>query len=73
MGPFDPPSTDRLSQVRQSAGLCGSCRNAVLRTAHRGPVYLRCALAGIDARYSKYPRLPVIKCDGYLPEPATMD
>jgi hypothetical protein len=64
--------TDRLFDVRQSAGLCGGCRHAVLRPTRRDTVYLRCALAGTDARYAKYPRLPVIKCDGYLPEPTTM-
>ena len=68
----DQRVTDRLVQVRQSAGLCGSCRHAVLRPTRRGTVYLRCALAGPDARYPKYPLLPVIRCDGYLPEPTSM-
>jgi len=63
--------TDRLVHVRENAGLCGSCLHAVLRPTRRDTVYLRCALAGTDARYAKYPRLPVVRCDGYLPEPAT--
>lgn len=61
--------TDRLAQLRQNAGLCGSCRQAVLRPTRRDTVYLRCGLAATDARYAKYPRLPVVTCDGYLPEP----
>jgi hypothetical protein len=67
----DQQVTDRLSHVRQSAGLCGSCRHAVLRPTRRGTFYLRCALAATDARYPKYPRLPVIRCDGYLREQTT--
>jgi hypothetical protein len=67
----DQRVTDRIFQVRQSAGLCGSCRHALLRPTRRGTVYLRCALAATDARYPKYPRLPVMTCDGYLPEKTT--
>ena len=33
----------------------------------RGSVFYRCALAEIDPRFPKYPRLPVIICDGYAP------
>jgi hypothetical protein len=66
----DQRMTDPLLRVRQSAGLCGSCRHAVVRPTRRGTVYLRCALAGTDgARYVKYPQLPVVRCDGYRPEP----
>jgi len=59
---------DPVSQLRQSAGLCGTCRHALLRPTRRDTVYLRCALAAADDRYAKYPPLPVTSCGGYQPE-----
>ena len=64
--------TDPVLRLRQDAGLCGGCGNAVLRPTRRGTVYLRCALAGTDDRFAKYPRLPVVTCDGYRPEPTAL-
>jgi hypothetical protein len=49
------------------AGLCGGCRHARLNQTRRGPVYLRCLLAGTDEAYPRYPRLPVLRCAGYQP------
>jgi len=31
----------------------------------RGSVFYLCELAKIDARFAKYPRLPVLSCFGY--------
>jgi hypothetical protein len=53
------------------AGLCARCRHALLRPTRRGPVYLRCAKAATDSRFPKYPRLPVLRCAGYEPDPAS--
>jgi hypothetical protein len=50
-----------------AAGLCGDCRHARLNQTRRGPVYLRCGLAGTDAAFPRYPRLPVLRCPGYRP------
>lgn len=50
-----------------AAGLCAGCRHARLNQTRRGPVYLRCLLAGVDPAYPRYPRLPVLRCDGYQP------
>ncbi|SDS22215.1 hypothetical protein [Microlunatus soli] len=47
------------------AGLCGSCRFALLNRTRRGTVYLRCGLATEDDRFAKYPRLPVMECSGF--------
>ena len=33
----------------------------------RGSTFYRCALADTDPRFTKYPRLPVLQCDGYKP------
>jgi hypothetical protein len=35
----------------------------------RGSVFYQCARSAIDANFPKYPRLPVITCAGYEPEP----
>jgi uncharacterized protein YciI len=50
---------------RQEAGLCLTCRwkRAVLN--RRGSVFFRCARADSDARYVRYPPLPVLTCPGY--------
>jgi hypothetical protein len=53
--------------IRARAGLCGHCVSAVVRPTNRGTVYLRCALSGVDRRFPKYPRLPVLDCPGYRP------
>ncbi|HEX8094009.1 hypothetical protein [Jatrophihabitans sp.] len=50
-----------------AAGLCGSCGHARVNQTRRGPSYLRCLLASVDAAYPRYPRLPVLRCAGYAP------
>jgi len=47
------------------AGLCETCRHARIVRSARGSVFVRCGLAASDARFAKYPRLPVARCDGY--------
>jgi len=55
------PADDRV-------GLCASCVNArVVRTPRS--VFWRCALSETDPRFAKYPRLPVLACDGYARDP----
>jgi hypothetical protein len=49
----------------QEVGLCRSCRNVRLVRSDRGSTFYRCELATTDARYSPYPRLPVLRCAGY--------
>jgi hypothetical protein len=31
----------------------------------RGSVFYLCQLSANDARFAKYPRLPVLQCEGY--------
>ncbi|MGH9464023.1 MAG: hypothetical protein ACRD0X_00130 [Thermoanaerobaculia bacterium] len=45
-------------------GLCASCRHAIV-TRSRRSAFLRCAWAEVDPRFPRYPRLPVVDCDGY--------
>ena len=44
-------------------GLCATCANAKTMTNDRGSTFLRCTHPDLP----KYPRLPVLKCDGFRP------
>jgi hypothetical protein len=46
-------------------GLCATCTHMRRVESDRGAVFYRCALAESDPRFPKYPRLPVLQCDGY--------
>lgn len=50
-------------------GLCESCRNAEITANRRGSRFYLCKLSAGDARFPKYPRLPVLACEGYDPRP----
>jgi hypothetical protein len=64
------PDTGRASP---SPGLCGTCVHARILHSDRGAGFYRCALSDTDPRYARYPRLPVVRCEGYdqTPTPAT--
>lgn len=47
-------------------GLCATCRHAETVETPRSVFWL-CRLAFTDARFDKYPRLPVLRCSGYVP------
>ena len=47
------------------AGLCATCIHAKEMRNDRGSVFLFCLLSRTDARFAKYPRLPVLSCAGY--------
>jgi hypothetical protein len=36
----------------------------------RGSTFWRCAFSDVDARFPKYPRLPVLQCAGFKDSPA---
>lgn len=46
-------------------GLCSTCSHAKEMRNDRGSVFLFCLLSRTDTRYPKYPRLPVLRCEGY--------
>jgi hypothetical protein len=48
-----------------AAGLCADCVHARHIESDRSSVFLLCNLSLTDARFPKYPRLPVLSCDGY--------
>ena len=47
------------------AGLCASCKHVQVNKSDRGAVFYFCRLSASDARFPKYPRLPVVVCAGY--------
>ena len=61
--------TDRadfnFAGLRDPIGLCATCRHARVVRSSRGGTFYLCRLAETDARFSRYPRLPVLRCAGY--------
>ena len=49
------------------AGLCDSCVHQRLVASAKGSSFSLCELSRADARFPKYPRLPVLSCAGYEP------
>ena len=47
-------------------GLCADCKFAHVIESDRGSVFYQCKLSFTDPRFPKYPRLPVLECDGYV-------
>jgi hypothetical protein len=56
-----------VDHVPANAGLCASCMNALLVRSSKGSTFVMCELSKTDARFRKYPPLPVLRCDGYEP------
>ena len=48
-----------------AVGLCATCRWVRTVTNKRGSVFYRCLRADTDARFQRYPPLPVLECPGY--------
>jgi hypothetical protein len=53
------------------AGLCTNCQYAYTIASDRGSRFIFCNLSKTDPLYPKYPRLPVLLCDGWTPLPAS--
>jgi len=47
-------------------GLCTTCSHMRRMQNDRGSTFYLCELSTTDARFPKYPRLPVIQCVGYV-------
>jgi hypothetical protein len=48
-----------------AAGLCDSCSHQRVIRNTRGSEFSLCELSKTDDRFPRYPRLPVLECDGY--------
>jgi hypothetical protein len=54
-----------VGNEQSRVGLCASCCHVRRVESDRGSVFFLCQLALSDSRFRKYPRLPVLACDGY--------
>ncbi len=54
-------------QNQTPVGLCEQCSHAARVTGARGGTFYLCKQSTIDARYPRYPRLPVHQCEAYEP------
>ena len=52
---------------RPDVGLCAECKHARVQRNARGSEFWRCLRAETDARFERYPRLPMGQCPGYEP------
>lgn len=57
-----------MSDPQDRVGLCAACAHCRIVQTRRSTFYL-CARSQTDARYPKYPPLPVVRCPGYEPAP----
>jgi len=62
-----------VDDPRGRFGLCATCRHAETITSSRGAEFRLCRLSLSDARFPKYPRIPVVVCDGYSARSAKDD
>lgn len=51
--------------ARDASGLCGACHHVQRIASARGSQFSLCGRSRTDARYPRYPRLPVLVCAGY--------
>jgi hypothetical protein len=58
---------------RSEAGLCARCAHARCIESGKGSTFWLCGLHPGDARFPKYPRLPVIECPGFTNAPTSTD
>jgi hypothetical protein len=54
-----------VSHAAPSPGLCGTCRHARVTRNRRGSAFYLCRRSETDARFRKYPPLPMLECFGY--------
>lgn len=57
------PRTERGSEAH--VGLCATCIHVQRIESARGSRFYLCERSRTDARYARYPRLPVLTCAGY--------
>ena len=57
--------------TRPHAGLCDRCTQQRLVPNTRGSEFSLCELSRTDPAFPRYPRLPVLECDGFEQRPGT--
>jgi len=58
-------------RIENPSGLCEDCVHARRIASEKGSQFVLCELSRSDARFAKYPRLPVLTCSGYAPRIST--
>jgi len=58
-------TADPSQEKNVAASLCANCVHARRIESGRGSVFILCELSHTDPRFPKYPRLPVLSCEGY--------
>ena len=56
---------DKAPEERARVGLCTTCRQGRRVVSAKGSTFWLCERSRTDQGFSKYPRLPVIRCSGY--------
>jgi GrpB-like predicted nucleotidyltransferase (UPF0157 family) len=56
---------ESVADQRAAPGLCADCTHARGIESARGSRFILCELSFTDLRFIKYPRLPVLACEGY--------
>ena len=46
-------------------GLCAACRHASRITSAKQSTFVLCGLSRTELSFPKYPRLPVLRCEGF--------
>jgi hypothetical protein len=62
----DVDSQRGFEEEFDTVGLCRTCMHAKVIETARGSRFYLCRLSETDLRFVKYPRLPVIRCIGYV-------
>jgi hypothetical protein len=65
-----PPSPPGAPLSAPRAGLCDRCVHQQVVRNTRGSVFSLCLRSRSDPAYPRYPRVPVLACDGYERPPA---
>jgi hypothetical protein len=55
--------------LARTVGLCARCAHAARQETARRSTFWRCRRAESDPRFARYPRLPVLACPGFEPDP----
>jgi hypothetical protein len=64
-GDGPPPRSGTPPARGPAPGLCGVCVHARVIVSGKGSRFYMCGLSSVDARFPKYPRLPVLECAGF--------
>ena len=59
-------SEERVDAPQTNVGLCADCHFMRKMESDRGSTFYLCQRSATDPSYPKYPRLPVLKCAGYV-------